>query len=189
MIIEGLVTTLDEDGTPHLAPMGPRVSPDFSTLLLRPFPTSHTCANLLRTREGVFHITDDALLIAKAAVGEAGMPAHEPAVAVRGVILTGACRAYEFRVTAVDDSKERVHLEAAVVRSITFRDFVGFNRAKHAVVEAAILATRFHLLPAVEIDAEYKKLRVIVDKTGGPAEHEGMTFLEGKWAAHRGAGR
>ena len=189
MIIEGLVTTLDEDGTPHLAPMGPRVSPDFCSLLLRPFPTSHTCANLLRTREGVFHITDDALLIAKAAVGEAGMPAHEPAVAVRGVILTGACRAYEFRVTAVDDSKERVHLEAAVVRSITFRDFVGFNRAKHAVVEAAILATRFHLLPAAEVDAEFQKLRVVVDKTGGPAEHEGMTFLEGKWAAHRGAGR
>ena len=41
----------------------------------------------------------------------------------------------------------------------------------------------------VKPDAEFQKLRVVVDKTGGPAEHEGMTFLEGKWAAHRGAGR
>jgi hypothetical protein len=144
---------------------------------------------MLRTREGVFHVTDDALLIAKASIGEAAMPAHQPAVTVAGVVLTGACRAYEFRVRAVDDSKERVHFDATVVRTVTFRDFVGFNRAKFAVVEAAILATRFHLLPAAEIDAEFRKLRTIVDKTGGPAEHEGMTFLEGKWVTYQGAGR
>jgi hypothetical protein len=189
MIIEGLVTTLNDDGTPHLAPMGPRVGPDFRTLLLRPFPSSHTCGNLLRTREGVFHVTDDALLIAKAAVGEAEMPAHQPGANVAGVVLTDACRAYEFRVTAVDDSKERVHLDAEVVRAVTFRDFFGFNRAKFAVVEAAILATRFHLLPAADVDTGLKKLRTIVDKTGGPAEHEGMTFLEGKWKAHHEAAR
>jgi hypothetical protein len=28
-----------------------------------------------------------------------------------------------------------------------------------------------------------------VDKTGGPAEHEAMAFLEAKWAAYRGVGR
>jgi len=189
MIVEGLVTTLDADGTPHLAPMGPRVGPDFRTLLLRPFPSSHTGANLLRSRAGVFHVTDDALLIARAAVGEAELPAHQPAKNVTGVVLTDSCRAYEFRVTVVDDSKERVHLEATVVHAVTFRDFVGFNRAKFAVVEAAILATRFHLLPAAEIDAEFKKLRTLVDKTGGLAEHEGMAFLEGKWRAFREAAR
>jgi hypothetical protein len=189
MIIEGLVTTLDADGTPHLAPMGPRVGPDFRTLLFRPFPSSHTCANLRRTREGVFHVTDDALLIARAAVGEAAVPAHRPADLVNGVVLTGTCRAYEFRVTAVDDTTERVRLDAEVVRAVPFRDFVGFNRAKFAVVEAAILATRFPLLPAAEVDAAFRKLRVIVDKTGSPAEHEGMTFLEGKWTAFREATR
>jgi uncharacterized protein len=163
--------------------MGPRVVGDFHALLLRPFPTSHTYANLLRTREGVFHVTDDALLIAQAAVGGATMPPHRPAASIRGVVLTGACRAFEFRVTTVDDSKERVHLDAEVVLTVTLRDFVGFNRAKHAVVEAAILATRFHLLPAAEIDAEFRKHRVVVDKTGGPAEDEAMTFLEMRWTA------
>jgi hypothetical protein len=57
------------------------------------------------------------------------------------------------------------------------------------VVEAAILATRFHLLPAAEIDVDFRKLRVIVDKTGGPAEHEAMTLLEARWAAFREGGR
>ncbi len=189
MIIEGLVTTRNADGTPHLAPMGPRVWPDFRTLLLRPFPTSHTCANLLHSGEGVFHTTDDVLLIAKAAMGHAEMPQHRRAEAVDGIVLTDTCRAYEFRVVTVDDSKERIHLNAEVVHSVAFRDFLGFNRAKHAVVEAAILATRFHLLTPVEIETEFRKLRVIVDKTGGPTEDEAMTFLEGQWAAFQEAGR
>ena len=60
------------------------------------------------------------------------------------------------------------------------RDFFGFNRAKHAVVEAAILATRFHILPLAEVAAEFKKLRVIVGKTGGPDEHAAMDLLEAK---------
>jgi hypothetical protein len=62
------------------------------------------------------------------------------------------------------------------------RDFWGFNRAKHAVVEAAILATRLHLIPHAEIAAEFVKLRRIVDKTGGPAEFEAMNFLESRLA-------
>ena len=75
---------------------------------------------------------------------------------------------------SVDDSAERVTIEAEVVHAGRGRDWFGFNRAKHAVVEAAILATRFHLLPLAEVAAEFRKLRVIVGKTGGPAEHAGL---------------
>jgi hypothetical protein len=189
MILEGLVTTLNTDGSPHLAPMGPRVDAEFRTLVLRPFPTSHTYANLLRSREGVFHITDDALLIARAAVGMAEMPKHRPAEKIKGVVLSDTCRAIEFRITSIDDSQQRVHLDAEVIHAVTLRDFIGFNRAKHALIEAAILATRFRLLPVDEIEIEFRKLRVIVDKTGGPAEHEGMTFLEKHWAEFREGSR
>ena len=49
----------------------------------------------------------------------------------------------------------------------TLREFFGFNRAKHAVVEAAILATRTEFLPMNEIEANYRQLAVIVQKTGG----------------------
>ena len=180
MILEGLVTTTNPDGTPHLAPMGPRVDgPHFTSLLLRPFPTSHTYRNLLHLGEGVLHVTDDAVLLAKAAVGLVEpFPLVRPAEHVSGFVLTGACRYYEFRVTSTDDREQRVRIDAEVVHAATLRDFFGFNRAKHAVLEAAILATRLHLLPADEVAAEYQKLRVIVDKTGGPAESEAMTFLE-----------
>jgi hypothetical protein len=78
----------------------------------------------------------------------------------------------------MDESKERVQIEADVVHAGTLRDFFGLNRGKHAVVEAAIVATRLHLLPAAEVRADYRKLRVLVEKTGGPAEHEAFDFLQ-----------
>jgi hypothetical protein len=181
MILEALVTTLDTDGSPHLAPMGPRVSPDFTRFTLRPFPTSHTYQNLIRHGEGVLHITDDALLLAKAAIGAVSeIPAVRPAERVRGFVLADCCRYFEFAVRSVDTSGERVSLEAEVVHSGRVRDFFGFNRAKHAVVEAAILATRLHFLPLSEVAAEFAKLRVIVGKTGGPDEHAAMDLLEAK---------
>ena len=57
------------------------------------------------------------------------------------------------------------------------REFIGFNRARHAVLEAAIYATRVHLLPGDQIAGEMQRLQVIVDKTAGPAELEAMALL------------
>jgi hypothetical protein len=45
------------------------------------------------------------------------------------------------------------------------------------VLETAILATRTHLIPAEQIQAEMEKLQVIVDKTAGPREQEAMALL------------
>jgi hypothetical protein len=179
MILEGLVTTRDADGSPHLAPMGPAVEPSMRSLVLRPFPTSHTCRNLLERPEGVFHVTDDVLLLARAALSAADPPpALRPAREVAGWVVADACRSYEFRVTAVDTSTERVRMECEVVRADRHRDFLGFNRARHAVLEAAILATRTDFLPLDEVAVEFRKLAVLVDKTGGPAEHEAFAFLQ-----------
>ena len=93
-------------------------------------------------------------------------------------VLADACRYYEFRVASLDDSGQRVLIDCEVLHTARLRDFFGFNRAKHAVVEAAILATRVHLLPPDEIEAEYRKLAVIVGKTGGPQEREAFEWLQ-----------
>ncbi len=181
MILEGLVTTTDRDGLPHLAPMGPRVSLDFRQLLLRPFPTSQTYHNLVRHPQGVLHVTDDALLLARAAIGLCDpFPPVRAADVVQGYVLADCCRYYEFEVREIDASRERVSLQVAVVHEGRTRDFFGFNRAKHAVLEAAILATRLHLLPHEEVAAEFQKLRVIVEKTGGPDEHLAMDLLDAR---------
>lgn len=178
MILEGLVTSRAPDGTPHLAPMGPRVTPMLDHLVLRPFKTSQTYRNLRAHPEGVFHVTDDVLLLARAAIGRLEqLPPLIPATRIQGWVLADACRFFEFRIQSVDDLDERATLHAVTVCRGSQRDFFGLNRAKHAVVEAAILATRIHLLPSTEIAAEFARLRVLVDKTGGDQEREAFTLL------------
>ena len=183
MILEGIVTTLSAEGLLNIAPMGPLIDPEqgdpFRRFVLRPFKTSVTYRNLRESREGVLHVTDDVLLLARTAIGAAVEPAPETreAEAIRGRILLGACRYYEFRVASLDDAQDRTTIEAETVAAGRLRDFFGFNRAKHAVVEAAILATRVGILPWTEILEDYRKLEIIVGKTGGPDEHAAFTLL------------
>lgn len=182
MILEGIVTTISVAGTVNIAPMGPHVEIDAATgaltrVTLRPFRTAQTYTNLTGHGEGVFHVTDDVLLLARSAVGALDpLPPLRPAERVRGWILAEACRYYEFRV-ASSESGERARFEVEIVQSGRVRDFFGFNRAKHAVVEAAILATRTHLLPWDEIESEYRKLAVLVEKTGGAQERAAFELL------------
>ena len=69
MILEGIVTTLNDDETPNIAPMGPIVElEDVRTFVLRPYKTATTYRNLKRWGEGVFHVTDDVLLLARGAI-------------------------------------------------------------------------------------------------------------------------
>ena len=183
MILEGIVTTVSVTGDINIAPMGPHVEFDAETgeltcFVLRPFRTARTYANLKVHGEGVLHVTDDALLLARAALGALDPPpAMRPAERVRGWVLADACRFHEFRVLSCDESAERARFEAEVVRTGRLRDFFGFNRAKHAIVEATILATRTAFLPLEEIEAEYRKLAVIIEKTGGEREQAALAFL------------
>lgn len=179
LILEGVVTTLNADDQLNVAPMGPIVDESITTLLLRPFQTSQTYCNLKLRPEGVFHVTDDVLLIARAAIGRLDpLPETFPAEKITGRVITSACRWYEFEVVECDDRTERTNLTARVVHVGNLRDFFGFNRAKHAVLEAAILATRLHLLPREDVQRQFAALRILVEKTAGPREREAFALLE-----------
>lgn len=182
MILEGIVTTTGPTGAMHLAPMGPHVPSsgvDWTKLRLRPFQTSQTYQNLVKRPEGVFHVIDDVLLLAQAAVGQfESPPPHQKSHHVEGWILQEACRYYEFRITSQDHDKPRADLEAQVVYQGRLRDFQGFNRAKHAVVEAAILVTRLHILDHETVQAEMDRLMVMIEKTGGEQEREAFALIQ-----------
>jgi hypothetical protein len=178
-ILEGIVTTLDAAGALNVAPMGPRIAGDrWDTFVLRPFRTSSTYRNLKAAGEGVLHVTDDVLLLARTAIGRPAEAETRPAAVVRGSILAGACRYHEFRVATLDDREDRATIEAVTVASGELRPFFGLNRAMAAVVEAAILATRLGLLPAAEILDAYRRLAVPVAKTGGARERAAFELLE-----------
>ncbi|MBI2194889.1 MAG: DUF447 family protein [Planctomycetes bacterium] len=177
MILEAIVTTLGPDGSLNVAPMGPRVDEGLSRFELQPYSTSQTYRNLKTHGEGVIHVVDDVWLLARAAVGSVEPPTF-PASRVKGRVLQDACRYYEFRVTGMDESGQRIRIETEVLATGRLRDFFGFNRAKHAVVEAAILATRTAFLPREDILSEFERLAVLVQKTGGQQEYQAFAFLQ-----------
>ena len=174
MIVETIVTTVAADGTLNFAPMG--VEWGNETIVLKPFLETTTYRNIVGSRAAVVNLTDDVRIFARAAISS---PQYEsgPATIVRGVVLADCCSWRELDVRAIDSTPPRSRIEMAIVHRGTRREFIGFNRAKHAVLEAAIYATRLHLLPRDFIDSEMARLQVIVDKTAGPQELEAMALL------------
>jgi uncharacterized protein len=180
MIVETVVTTLDEDGQANFAAMGVVWGED--RLVIRPYAGTRTFRNLVRAREAVVNVTDDVLLFAKSALSRERFPSR-PATRVRGVILADACHWREVAVEEVvppepaPSAGGRADVSTRVVAAGVGRPFAGLCRAKHAVVEASILASRVRRLPRAEILAELGRLDPLVDKTGGPAEREAMAYI------------
>ncbi|MFO7260594.1 MAG: DUF447 family protein [bacterium] len=174
MIIECILTTMNQDGDVNFAPMGVVWGED--RLTIRPYRDTTTFRNLVATGQAVVNLIDDVYYFAQGAISSPVFPAV-PAEKVRGVVLADACSWREVEVEEADVEAPRARFECRVVHRGFKREFLGFNRARHAVLEAAILATRTRLLPIEEILREYERLQVIVDKTAGPREHEAMAML------------
>src|SRR3989442_13436719 len=174
VIIESTLTTLAPAGRVNFAPMG--VEWGEEEIVIKPFLETATFRNLSATRAAVVNLTDDVLLFARAAISSPQFPAG-PASVVRGAVLDAACSWRELEVRAIDATPPRSRVVTAVVHPGFRREVLGFNPAKHAVIEAAILATRTHLLPPDQIRDEFARLQVIVDKTAGPRERDAMALL------------
>jgi hypothetical protein len=174
MIVESIVTTVGGDGSVNCAPMGVEWGDEI--IVLKPFLETATYRNVMATRSAVVNLIDDARVFARAAISNPEYPTT-PATKVRGVVLADACSWRELTVRSIDSTSPRSRIEMDVVHRGVMREFIGFNRARHAVLEAAIYATRLHLLSREFIESEMARLQVIVDKTAGPDEQEAMALL------------
>jgi uncharacterized protein len=174
MIVETIVTTVGGDGSVNCAPMGVEWGGD--TIVLKPFLETLTYVNLSRTRAAVINLTDDVRVFARSAISNPECPTT-PAEVIDGVRLTECCSWREVEVRSIDSTPPRSRVVTEVVRSGFCREFIGFNRARNAVIEAAIHATRLHILSREFIESEMARLQAIVDKTAGPAEHAAMALL------------
>ena len=173
MVLETVVTTLNPDGSVNCAAMG--VEWGEERIVIKPFRGTRTLRNLRERGAAVVHLTDDILLFSQSALGNP-QPPTRPAAVVDGAIVEDACSWREVRVESIAGG-ERARVETTVVGAGAGREYLGFNRACHAVLEASILASRARLLDREEIMAELGRLQVLVDKTGGPREHEAMAYV------------
>ncbi len=175
MIIETVVSTIDRNNQVNFAPMG--VVFVENSVLMRPFCSSRTFQNLRATRQAVVNITDNVLILTWTALGKKDVP-HFPTKYVKGYILADVCRYYEIEVEHLWAATPRAEVSCRILAEGRLRDFIGFNRAKHAVIEAAIMASRLHLLSRDQVREKLLEYRLIVEKTGSRQEKAAMEFIE-----------
>jgi hypothetical protein len=182
VIYETVISTVAPDGTPHVAPMGVRYRG--SDVILMPFKPSTTFANIVADGHAVLNIVTDTRVFAGAVTGRRAWPL-QPAERIAGVRLDCALNHVELKLSELQDDPQRPVLRMARVYEASHAPYVGFNRAQAAVIEAAVLVSRLHMLPATKVDAEMNYLQIAIDKTAGPEEREAWGWLTEAVVRHR----
>jgi hypothetical protein len=174
MIREIILTTRSTEGRVHIAPMG--VHFQEGEVIVMPFRPSTTLDNLLASRQAVANYTDDVRVFAGCLTGRCDWPLVA-STQIACPRLAGALAHAELELVRAepDDLRPKLHLK--VVHEAGHAPFRGFNRAQFAVLEAAILVSRLHLLPWAKIESELAYLRIGLEKTAGEAEREAWGWL------------
>lgn len=170
LILEGIATTWNAARQTHTAAMGAIFS-STGHLILRPFSGTTTLDNLRQTHTAVFQLTDNIGLLVRAALA----PAETEFDVYRETdvllpILTDACSWFALQVDSLDESQDRAIVRCHITAQGERRPFRGFNRARHSLLELAILATRIQFLSPDIIEQEWSRTSLLVNKTGGPEE-------------------
>jgi hypothetical protein len=174
-IVETLLTTLNEKGEAHIAPLG-LIDDEGTGWIVAPFRPSRTLDNLLANPFAVASHVDDVRIFAGCITGRRDWPLV-PADTVNGVRLESAVSHWELKVDRLTDHEQRPKFHCQIVHSGSHRPWPGFNRAQAAVLELAVLSTRLGMLPAEKVEAELKYLQIAIDKTAGDREHEAWGWL------------
>jgi uncharacterized protein len=182
MIRETVVTTRSPEGRVHIAPIGLIV--EGAEFVIAPFRPSQTLENLRANPHAVANYTDDVLIFAGCLTGRRDWPTRA-AEKIPGAVLIAALAHSELSVERVTEHPERPRFHCRVVHEANHAPFRGFNRAQAAVVEAAILVSRLHMLPMEKIEREIAYLAIAVEKTAGPRERQAWDWLMERIAAFR----
>lgn len=174
MIQETIVTTVNNQGVAHIAPMGIHVSN--TEFIILPFKPSTTLNNLLETRVAVINYCTDVRVFAGCLTGRRNW-ALTSAEKITGNVLANALAHVEVALIRVEEDENRPNLFCQTVHTVNHAPFTGFNRAQFAVLEAAILISRLKMLPLEKIESEINYLRIGLEKTAGEQELEAWGWL------------
>jgi hypothetical protein len=177
-LIETVVTTLEPNGDTNCAAMGVRWGDE--ELTFWPFQETRTLSNLRARGEAVVHLTDDALLFVQSALGHP-QPATRAAAKVAGAVIED-CSAWRevavIEITEPAGELPRWCVRARVVAAGTgSQPPLGMCRARYAVIEASIVASRLRRLGLEGVVAELDRLQDLIDRTAGPRERAAMDYV------------
>ena len=176
-IHEVIVTTINDDGLPHSAPMG--ISEVNGHIIIKPFKPSATYTNLKQHRQCTISYTDDVRVFAGPLTGRRNWKTL-PCQQIEGFYLSQALAHTELEIVGFDDDDPRALFQGAVVCDVSHAPFRGFNRAQSAVIDAAVLVSRLKMLPEDKIQQEIAYLSIAIEKTAGHRELEAWGWLMAK---------
>lgn len=185
MIQETIVTTQDNNGKAHIAPMGIHILEQ--EYLILPFRPSTTLDNILQGKTAVLNFTDDVRIFAGCLTGRRDWPL-QPAKKVEGQYLSNTLAHTELELVRIEEDEIRPRLFCKAVHNEIHAPFRGFNRAQYSVLEAAILISRLHMLPWNKVESELEYLRIGLEKTAGQNEREAWGWLMEKIEAFKQEG-
>jgi len=184
MIREMIVVTSSADGSPHIAPLGLIQQDGF--WVAAPFRPSQTLNNLLQNPFFTASVTDDVRVYAGCLTGRRDWPLAR-ASAINGWRLEDAVSHFELAVDEREDDELRPRFRSKVVHEASHKAAPGFNRAQFAVIEAAILTSRLHMLSESKVRSEMAYLEIGIEKTAGDREKEAWSWLKEKIGLHLAA--
>jgi uncharacterized protein len=184
MIRESIVTTVDAEGRVHITPLG--LIEDGEGMVIAPFRPSRTLDNLRVVPFAVASHTDDVRVFAGCLTGRRGW-ATAPCEESPAPRLADCLSHMSLRVVGVTEDELRPRFHCEIMRHVAHAPYRGFNRAQAAVIEAAILASRLHILPREKIDSEIAQLAIAIEKTAGPREQAAWGWLREMIDAHYAA--
>ncbi len=159
--------------------------PDDTGYVLAPFRPSPTIDNLEASPFFAASSPRDIRVIAGAVTGRRDWPT-EPCAAIPGRRLADSFGHAEFEVVAVTEDAQRPRYRGRIRHMGAHAPFIGYNRAQAAVLEAAVLSTRLHMLEPGKVLSEMTYLAIAIAKTAGPREREAWGWIEDKVAGALG---
>jgi uncharacterized protein len=175
MIRETIVSTADDAGRVHLAPIG--IIADDGGWIIAPFHPSTTLSNLRTVPFAAANFTDDVRIFAGCLTGRSQWPTA-PCTEIPVPRLADTLAHVELAVTRITEDELRPRFYCRVLRTVAHAPFKGFNRGQAAVIEAAILVSRLRMLSRDRVEREMAYLQVAITKTASSAEEEAWRWLK-----------
>ena len=172
---ETIVTTKNIDQSIKKSPLGIYI--EENTLKIRPFKPSSSLENILRNGSGVINYIDDVRIFASCIVKKNINIKFVETNKIDCSRIKNAVSHTEFIVEKVDENKERPTIICKPINEEIHKMYYGFNRAKSAVIELCILASRLGIIDSKKIEDEIKYLEIAINKTAGTNEIEAWSWL------------
>jgi len=182
MIQEIIVTTINEDDSCHIAPMG--ICEENGKIVIAPFKPSSTLENIKRNKTVTINRIDDVRIFAGCLTDHKNWELL-PTEKIKGYRLESALSHVELELSSFEDDDLRPRFYCTPVYEVTHRPFKGFNRAQFAVLELAILVSRLEILPRKKIEQEIEYLTIAIEKTAGKNERIAWQWLMEKIEIYR----